>query len=49
MLKKQLVTDMTSSIRSNPAQFIFPKSIQIFQYASGKKIAEQNGLINLQK
>jgi len=42
---KQLVTDVKSSIRSNPAWFISPKSLQILQYSSGKKsFAEQNGL-----
>ena len=34
---KQLVTDVKSSIISNPVWFIFPKSLQIFQYISGKK------------
>jgi len=42
---KQLVTDMKSSIRSNPVWFIFPKSLQIFQYVSGKKkLQNKNGL-----
>ena len=35
---KQLVTDVKSSIKSNPVWFIFQKSLQIFQYISEKKL-----------
>ena len=38
---------MKSSIRSNPVWFIFPKSLQIFQYISGKKnLQNKMGLIS---
>ena len=47
---KPLDTDVKSSIKSNLVWFIFPKSLQIFQYISGKdkkNFAEQKYGLNL--